>query len=97
MKLYLGPLDAHGRPDINVGDVFIGLTKLDILQSMMEPPGFSMNRERDPDKFMSDCLAQLENFFGITDFLPDGTLEERLDAFFDILVASGLGAWMEDN
>jgi hypothetical protein len=95
MKLYIGSLDGFGTPRLDDGETFAGKTTLYILKRMIDPPGFTMNTEKDPDRFMVRCLGQLDKFSGIKDQLPEGTLEERLDAFFKILVGHKLALWLE--
>ncbi|MDR3204134.1 MAG: hypothetical protein LBV23_05270 [Deltaproteobacteria bacterium] len=93
MKIYLGP----GAPDPRNGEIFEGKDKLELLKWMINPPCFTMNTEKDPDRFMVQCINDINELLGRNLKLKGSTLEERLDSFFDILVANNMAIWVPDN
>ncbi|MDR2142543.1 MAG: hypothetical protein LBR11_12320 [Deltaproteobacteria bacterium] len=91
MRLFIGALDPYGRPIWGTGETLEGKGKMDLLLELINPPFFSMNRERDPDKYMAQTLAQINPAL-----TPLGeSLDERVTTFFEVLVNHQLAKFLE--
>jgi hypothetical protein len=90
MKMFVGTLTLEGKPVLSAGDVFEGDTWLDLIRMMIDPPFFTMNTEKDPDRFIDQCLASINKFSGLNLSVSGGTTEERAENFFEALMTNNL-------
>ncbi|MDR2302456.1 MAG: hypothetical protein LBF38_10505 [Deltaproteobacteria bacterium] len=94
MKIFLGTLDSEGRPCFDAGDVLEGDTYLEVLEMLINPPFFTMNTEKDPDKFMDNCLARIKKFSRLDLAVTGETTAERAENFFKILIENKLACYV---
>jgi hypothetical protein len=79
---------------MGAGDVYEGETFRDVLQWMIDPPGFTMNVEKDPDKYMVWCLDNLRRGGGKDLKVSGETQDERIECFFRLLMENGLACFV---
>ncbi|MDR2368505.1 MAG: hypothetical protein LBF58_10455 [Deltaproteobacteria bacterium] len=94
MKIFVGTLDMHGKPCFDAGDVFEGETHLMMLAMMIDPPFFTMNTEKDPDRFIDQTLEQIKKFSGMDLRATGETTAVRAESFFKVLVENKLACYV---
>jgi hypothetical protein len=94
MKVFLGTLDMNGRPCFGAGDILEGETHMDVLNALIDPPFFTMNTEKDPDKFMLTILERANKFGKFKLKISGDMLEERVDSFFKVLMDNKLACYV---
>jgi hypothetical protein len=94
MKIFLGTLDLEGRPCFGAGDVLEGETFLAVLEMLIDPPFFTMNTEKDPNKFIDNCLARIKKYSQLDLVVTGETPAERAENFFKALIENKLACYV---